>query len=302
MAATDLIFQAYNTTITTLNMEPGSEIIGHLSIREVISFFLILIIAFILGKLLANYVYKKYSHKMRKDQLSILLVVLRILIFVVGLMIAAPNIFEISMQFLLILIGIIALAIALSSTKIISDFVAGLAIFYEHPVRVGNYIEIGEVSGIVEEIRLLSTVLRTDHGVYVRVPNDMIYTTKVNNFHANVARRFDYSVGIRYEDDTREAIQVIEDLFESIPQILHNPAPMVFVAEYAPSSVVIKFFFWVPSTWANTSDTLSFKTRILRDVKTALYQRGIQIAYPQEVIWFGNPDISPDKAGKPGKS
>ena len=49
MAATDIIFQAYNTTITTLNAEPASEIIGHLSIQEVVSFFLILIIAFILG-------------------------------------------------------------------------------------------------------------------------------------------------------------------------------------------------------------------------------------------------------------
>lgn len=288
MTPVDLLTGIVNRTMPQLNFEPEPDFFGRISIAEVLIFFLILAAAFVIGKVLAIYLKKRYSHQIKKDRLNLLTLLVRVAIFMVGFFIAAPAVFETSMFFLgLILVGVI-IAIGFSSAKILTDFVAGIALFYDHPIRIGDFVEIGANSGTVEEIRLLSTVLRTENGVYVRVPNDEIYTTKVNNYHANAARRFDYEVGIRYEDDVETAVEVLEKLFDGYTHILKNPRPEVFVSAFDSSSVQIKFRLWLPAKWVNTMDGASFNTSVLRDVKKMLENNGIQIAFPQQVVWFGD--------------
>jgi small-conductance mechanosensitive channel len=284
----DLLAGIVNSTMPQLNFEPSPDFVGRVSIANALIFFIILAFAFILGKLVAIYLKKRYSHQIKKDRLNRLILLVRVAIFMVGFFIAAPTVFETSMFFLgLILAGVI-IAIAFSSAKILADFVAGIALFYDHPIKIGDFVEIGMNSGTVEEIRLLSTVLRTENGVYVRIPNDEIYTTNVNNYHSNAARRFDYDVGIRYEDDIGKAVEVLENLFGSYTHILKNPRPEVFVSSFDTSSVQIRFRLWLPAKWVNTIDGASFNTSILQDVKKTLENNGIQIAFPQQVVWFGD--------------
>jgi small-conductance mechanosensitive channel len=288
MTPVDILTGIVNSTMPQLNFEPGPDFFGRVSIAQALIFFIILAFAFILGKIVAIYLKKRYSHQIKKDRLNLLTLLVRVAIFMIGFFIAAPTVFEISMFFLgLILAGVI-IAIAFSSAKILTDFVAGIALFYDHPIRTGDFVEIGANSGTVEEIRLLSTVIRTENGVYVRIPNDEIYTKNVNNYYANAARRFDYDVGIRYEDDIGSAVDVLEKLFDSNTHILKNPSPEVFVSAFDTSSVTIKFRLWLPSKWVNTIDGASFNTKVLQDVKKTLENNGIQIAFPQQVVWFGD--------------
>ena len=288
MTPVDLLTGIVNKTMPQLNFEPDPDIIGRISIAEVLIFFIILVVAFVLGKVVAIYLKKRYSHQMKKEHLNLLTMLVRVAIFMVGFFIAAPAVFETSMFFLGLVIAGIIVAIAFSSAKILTDFVAGIALFYDHPIRIGDFVEIGAKSGTVEEIRLLSTVIRTDNGVYVRIPNDEIYTTNVNNYYANAARRYDYDVGIRYEDDVEKAVDVLEKLFDSYTYILKNPPPEVFVSSFDSSSVQVKFRLWLPSIWVNTIDGASFNTSVLQDVKKTLENNGIQIAFPQQVVWFGD--------------
>jgi len=288
MTPVDFLTGIVNKTMPQLNFEPDPDIIGRISIAEVLIFFIILVVAFVLGKVVAIYLKKRYSHQMKKEHLNLLTMLVRVAIFMVGFFIAAPAVFETSMFFLGLVIAGIIVAIAFSSAKILTDFVAGIALFYDHPIRIGDFVEIGAKSGTVEEIRLLSTVIRTDNGVYVRIPNDEIYTTNVNNYYANAARRYDYDVGIRYEDDVEKAVDVLEKLFDSYTYILKNPPPEVFVSSFDSSSVQVKFRLWLPSIWVNTIDGASFNTSVLQDVKKTLENNGIQIAFPQQVVWFGD--------------
>ena len=288
MTPVDILTGIVNRTMPELNFEPEPDFIGRISIAEVLIFFIILAVAFILGKIVAIYLKKRYSHQMKKERLNLLTLLARVAIFLIGFFIAAPAVFETSMFFVGLIIAGIIVAIAFSSAKILTDFVAGIALFYDHPIRIGDFVEIGTRSGTVEEIRLLSTVLRTDNGVYVRVPNDEIYTTDVYNYYANAARRYDYDVGIRYEDDVEKAVEILEKLFDGYTHILKNPPPEVFVSSFDSKSVQIKFRLWLPSTWINTIDGASFKTSILQEVKKTLETNGIQIAFPQQVVWFGD--------------
>ena len=246
MTPVELFSSFINNTVPELNYEPKPDLIGSISIAEIVIFFTIIGISYVIGKVIAVYLKKKYSHKMRRDRLNLLTLTIQTVIMLIGLYFAAPAMLELSLFFVVIVFGGLILAFAVSSSKIVSDFISGLGLLYEHPVRSGEYIEVGDISGTVEEVRLLSTIVRTDNGVYVRIPNDEMYSTKLNNYYANVARRFDYDVGIRYEDDVGKAIEVLEVLFDGYTHILKNPAPAVFVSSFNPSSVNIKFMALAP--------------------------------------------------------
>lgn len=288
MTPTELLSKLINQTAPELNFEPNPDFIGSISLSEIVIFFSIIAFSYIIGKIVVAYIRKKYSHKMKKDRLNLLALIIQSVIMLIGLFLAAPAMLELSLLFVAIVFGGFILAFAVSSSKIVSDFMSGLGLLYEHPVRTGEYIEVGTISGTVEEIRLLSTIIRTDNGVYVRIPNDEVYSTKLNNYYANVARRFDYDVGIRYEDDAKLAIDVLKKLFDGYTHILKKPAPEVFISSFDSSSVRIKFRIWLPSVWVTTIDGASMQTNILSEVKIALEANGIQIAFPQQVVWFGD--------------
>ena len=153
----------------------------------------------------------------------------------------------------------------------------------ERPLRVGNAVNIDGTVGLVEDIHILSTTLRTFDGLYIRVPNQKAFTANIINFAANVARRIDYTVGIRYSDDAEKAIEIIKNLIKGYPLALVNPEPLVFVDNLGESSVEVAVRFWAPTT-----EWLSVKTGLLWKIKKALEAEGIEIPFPQRVVWFAN--------------
>jgi small-conductance mechanosensitive channel len=137
-------------------------------------------------------------------------------------------------------------------------------------------------------VRVFSTIIKTTSGIFVRIPNEHVYTTTVTNYFANVARRYEYEVGIRYYDDSEKAIRIISDILERYTFVLKRPAPEVFVNDFDANSIRIKMRVWFPSVWANTQDDVSLQTKILPQVKGALESEGIEFPYPQRVVWFAN--------------
>ncbi|MFC1819807.1 mechanosensitive ion channel family protein [Thermodesulfobacteriota bacterium] len=129
----------------------------------------------------------------------------------------------------------------------------------------------------------MSTTIRQYDGLYVRVPNQKVFTANITNFVAHVARRVDYTVGIRYNDDADKAIQIIKDLINEHPITLVNPEPIVYVDNLGDNAVNISVRFWAP-----TSEWWNVKTELLWKIKQALEKEDIEIAFPQRVVWFAN--------------
>ena len=136
--------------------------------------------------------------------------------------------------------------------------------------------------GYIEDIRIISTRLRTYDGLFVRIPNQVVFTTSVINYVSNIVRRFEYIVGIRYNDDADKAIEIMSNLIEEQPLALKNPAPRVFVDNFGDNSVNIIVWIWAPAT-----EWYSLKMKLLLMIKKALESEGIEIAFPQRVVWFG---------------
>ncbi|MBC7080713.1 MAG: mechanosensitive ion channel family protein [Thermoplasmatales archaeon] len=201
-------------------------------------------------------------------------------IIIIGF-IASLSIIGISLSGLLVAGGILGIVIGFASQTVVSNFLSGIFLIIERPIGIGDAIKIEDVEGIVEEIKILSTTIRTWDGVYARFPNEKVFTSKIYNYYSSPVRRFEYKIGIRYSDDANKAIEIIKRVLDEHPFVLKEPAPVIFVDELGESSVNLSVRIWAPSNvW------FSVKTEMLWKLKVALEKEGIQVPFPQRVIWM----------------
>jgi small-conductance mechanosensitive channel len=252
------------------------------------------IVAYIAGLFASYYIKRRFSHRIKKDILEFWIRVLRAALIVAAVAVTVPPLFDAGIVIIVwILIGFFAV-FAVAGQKVFSNIVASFVLMYERPFSSGDFITIGDVSGTVVSVSLFATMVRTVRGEIVHVPNEQVYTTTTTNHHANVARRFEYSVGIRYRDDASRAIGIISPIIDMYPFALKNPSPEIFVADLAESSVTIRIRLWFPSAYANTQDDVSLGTAILPAVKSALGAEGIEIPFPQRTLWFERTPLPQD--------
>jgi len=262
------------------------EYLGGRSIADVIIFFVIIFISFIVAKIVRVNVRRSFKEKVPKTTLIAMEKIFYYGILFIGLVIALPYI-GIKLSGLLVAGGILGIVIVFASQTVVSNFISGLFLLIEKPIKIGDGISVGDVSGVVKDIRILSTTIRTWDGIYVRVPNEKVFNSSIQNFVAHAARRFEYKIGIAYKDDADKAIKIIENLLEEHPLILKEPAPQIFVEELGESSVNLTIKIWAPSAhW------YSVKTEMLWKIKVALEKEGIEIPFPQRVIWMADKKAS----------
>lgn len=177
------------------------------------------------------------------------------------------------------IIGAAGLAIGLAMQGSLSNFAAGVLIVIFRPFKIGDFIEAGGVKGIVEEISIFTTNLRTPDNLGVIVPNSAITGGSITNFAAKDTRRCDLKFGIAYDDDIAAAKKAIWEVLNADPRILKDPAPIVGVMELADSSVNLVVWPWVART-----DFLQVKFDLNERIKAALESAGCTIPFPQRDV------------------
>jgi small-conductance mechanosensitive channel len=242
---------------------------------------LILLGALLVSKLVSVQLRRSLKDKLSKENLEMLIKVLSYSIIIIAAFWIMPTI-GLEPSGLMVAGGIVALAIGFASQSIIGNLISGLFLMGERPVKIGDLVEISGHLGTVEDIQIISTSIRTLDGLYIRIPNETVFTSSITNFSTNPVRRFEFAIGISYADDAEKAITIIKDTAAAHPLILINPPPQVFVDGLGDSSVDIISRFWAP-----TSDWYSAKMELLWKIKAAIEDAGIEIPFPQQVLWFG---------------
>ncbi len=177
---------------------------------------------------------------------------------------------------LIAVIGAAGLAIGLSLQDSLKNFAAGVMLIVFRPFKAGDFIEAAGAAGVVEQINIFSTTLRTPDNREVIIPNGAIYGGNITNYSARDTRRIDLLLGIGYGDDLRLAKAILEGVLAADERILADPAPLVAVADLAESSVNIHVRPWVRS-----SDYFSVLCDLKERIKLAFDDNGISIPFPQ---------------------
>jgi len=235
--------------------------------------------ALLFSKLISIQLRRSLKDKLSIEHLSLLLKFLSYGIIFISILWIMPMV-GLEPSGLMVAGGIVALAVGFASQSILGNLISGLFLMGERPVKVGDMVEIAGNLGTVEDIQIISTAILTLDGLYVRIPNETVFTSNITNFTANPVRRFEFTVGISYADDADKAVAVIKDLAAAHPLILINPPPQVFVDVLGESSVDIVARFWAP-----TSNWYSVRMELLWKIKVAIEAEGIKIPFPQRVLW-----------------
>lgn len=248
-----------------------------------ITVILILFFTIVIGKVTTIYLQRSLKDKMDKEHLNILLKTIYYGLIVVAVIGVIFPVLDVDTSGLLVAGGVVGIVIGFASQSIVGNFISGIFLMIERPIKIGDQVNIDNKLGYVEDIKIISTIIRTYDGLYMRLPNETVFTTSITNYVANLVRRFEYVVGIRYEDDADKAIEIIKDLIDREPYALVNPSPSVFVENLGDNAVNILVRIWAPATrWYD------LKMKLLWVIKKTLEENGIEIAFPQRTVWFAS--------------
>ncbi len=195
--------------------------------------------------------------------------------------------------------GIVGLALSFAAQDTLSHLFAGVAILADRPYRIGDFIvlDTGE-RGKVTHIGLRSTRLMTRDDVEVSIPNGVMGSAKIVNESGGGVKRFriSASVGVAYGSDVKKILQVLEDIGNTMQDIVKNPAPRARFREFGASSLNFDLMVWI-------YDPESRGLRI-HEMNCAIYERfqeeGIVIPFPQQDVWIRELPASKSYDNLPG--
>ncbi|MDQ6998823.1 MAG: mechanosensitive ion channel [Mariprofundus sp.] len=174
------------------------------------------------------------------------------------------------------LIGAAGLAVGLALQGSLQNFASGVLLIIFRPFKVGHFIEAAGVSGVVEEIGIFSTCLKTGDNREIIVPNGAIYGGTITNNSARDTRRIDMVFGVGYDDDIKKAKEIMQGILDADERVHKEPAVLIAVGELADSSVNFNV-----RPWVNAGDYWAVKFDVTEKIKLAFDDAGISIPYPQ---------------------
>ncbi len=170
-------------------------------------------------------------------------------------------------------------AIGLAIQDSIANVANGLIMIGTHPFKVGDYVQIGDEEGTIEELRLMNTVLTTIDNRRLILPNKMVFTSRIANCSTNPLRRVDFIFTVDYSSDLDEAVEVTRKAVASSPYVLKEPKPRVEFHSASASSLDISAWCWTSST-----EYWDAYFSVQKAVYDAYKSTGIDIPFEQLVI------------------
>ena len=255
---------------------------------------LILIIGLIVARYTASFILKILERKDLDVTLSKFIagtIKAAILVFVV---IVALGKFGITVAPLIAAVTALAFGASFAIQGPLSNYGAGISIILSRPFVVGDTIRVKDVSGVVEEVKLATTILTDEGGVKITIPNKHIVGEIIHN--STDWKIVEEIVGIGYESDPDEAIGVIEKILGRFDAISKDPAPLIGIEEFGDSSINIGLRFLVPTK--KYFETLyNVNIAIFKEFK----EKNIEIPYPQRDVHIisGSGEPLPQKGVKP---
>lgn len=241
------------------------------------------LLIFVIGRWLAKLTMKLVKRAMAnagvEDTLETFLGNLLYYVLLAAVVIATINQLGVQTTSLLAVLGAAGLAIGLALQGSLSNFAAGVMIVGFRPYKVGDFVEAGGVSGVVEQVQIFTTVMRTGDNKKIIIPNSQIMAGEITNYSANPTRRVDLVAGCGYDDDLDKVRKTLEDILAADDRILDDPAPTIAVSELADSSVN-----FVVRPWVKSEDYWGVYFNVTEQIKKRFDAEGIAIPYPQSDV------------------
>ena len=238
---------------------------------------------FLIGKFLIKILVRGISKVMQKQGVdktleTFICNLVRISLMVV-VVIAAIGAIGIQTTSFIAIFGAAGLAVGLALQGSLSNFASGVLIVLFRPYRVGDFIEAAGIAGSVEQVQILTTILKTGDNKQIIVPNSQVMDSIITNYSANDTRRVDMVVGVSYDDDLDKVRKTLEELLAADERVLSEPAPLIAVSALADSSVN-----FVVRPWVKSADYWGVMFEMTEAIKKRFDKEGISFPFPQQDV------------------
>lgn len=179
--------------------------------------------------------------------------------------------------------GVLTVAVGFASQTSASNFISGLFLIVERPFVVGDIIKVGDVTGEVLTIDLLSVKMRTFDNLFARVPNELIIKSQITNMSHFPIRRADLQIGVAYKEDLEKVRKILFEVADKNPLCLDEPKPLFIFTGYGDSALEMQF-----SVWAARPNWLDMRNSIYLEIKKAFDQHNIEIPFPHRSLYSGS--------------
>lgn len=271
----------------TPDLTPINDILSHLSLTQIIEVIVLLIAGLIMIKLLMKAVVRLLDRtKLDKTIVRLSATAIKVILWTLLIFIVAGTM-GINMNSVIALFSVLALAVTLAIQGILSNIAGGAQVISAHPFKVGDYVQIGDMSGTVQEMGMTYTILVTPDNYRVHIPNSKTVTSEITNYTVLGTRRLDIPIGLSYDNSPAEVRQALMHLIGQTEGILPDPAPQVLVTDYGDSSIV-----YTMRMWTKTADYWPVRHALNEGIWDAVNKAGISIPFPQM-------DVHVDRQGEP---
>ena len=178
--------------------------------------------------------------------------------------------------------GVVGIVIGVASQTSIGNIISGLFLVGEKSFELGDVVRVGDKTGTVYSIDLLSIKVRTFDNLLIRIPNQTVISTELVNITKFPIRRLDFQIGVAYKEDLRKVKTILENVARNNPLCLEEPEPVIIFQTFGDSSINIMF-----AVWFEKANYLAVKNSVFIEVKEAFEREGIEIPFPHVSIYAG---------------
>lgn len=178
--------------------------------------------------------------------------------------------------------GVVGIVIGVASQTSIGNIISGLFLVGEKSFEIGDVVRIGDKTGTVYSIDLLSIKIKTFDNLLIRIPNQSVISSELTNVTRFPIRRLDFQVGVAYKEDLRKVKAVLENVARNNPLCLEEPEPYILFQTFGDSTINITF-----GVWFEKSNYAAVKNSVFIEIKEAFDREGIEIPFPHVSIYAG---------------
>lgn len=270
------ILQIFNTSLFDLGN-------SHISLSTIIyfffAFFLLVFVAGRTKRLLVNNLLAKANIEVGAR--ASIGTITRLIILTIGSIMIVESA-GIDMSALSLLAGALGVGIGFGLQNITNNFISGIIILFEKPIKVGDRIEVGDVQGDVISISFRATQILTNDNISIIVPNSEFISSKVINWsHNNRNIRFRIPVGVSYKEDPKHIKEILLGVADKNEHVLKNPIPAVLFDEYGDSSLNFYLAVW---TSTHTDKPRILKSELYFEIFRRFKEENVEIPFPQRDV------------------
>jgi small-conductance mechanosensitive channel len=276
----EIISKIFNYTLFELNLTP-------VSISSILMFILVMLIFYFSSRFITKILFNKIFSRLKIEEGTSYTMqrVSHYLIMIIGAIVAFQFI-GIDLSGLAVIFGLLSVGIGFGLQNVTSNFISGLILLFERPIKMGDRITVGDTEGDVLEINIRSTTIRTLNNITIIVPNSEFISSNVINWsHGDPKIRINILVGVSYGSNIDDVLKALREVADEHPEIMKNPETDILFRNFGDSSWNMDLRVWINHPKRHHIIKSELNIAIVKKFR----EYGIEIPFPQRDLHVRSP-------------